>query len=212
MLEVEIKDINNNSKGKISVSDKIFDNESDPSIVHSSVLTYLSNQRQGTHATKTRAFVRGGGKKPWKQKHTGRARHGSTRSPIWRGGGITFGPQPRDYSKKLPKKVKKQALLKALSMKYKDSEIIVLDKINIEKPYTKEVVKILKALDLIDKKVLFVTNEIDKNLILSARNIPTVNVTNTSELNVYQLVTHDYILFTEEAIKQINNNQEDLIQ
>ncbi|HIJ59053.1 MAG TPA: 50S ribosomal protein L4 [Nitrospirae bacterium] len=208
MLEIEIRDINNNPKGTISLSKEIFANEVDESVVHSSVLNYLANQRQGTHATKTRAYVSGGGKKPWKQKHTGRARHGSNRSPIWRGGGITFGPQPRDYTTKLTKRVKKQALMKALSMKLNDSEIRVVDSINIEKPSTKEVVRILKSIGLEDKKVLFITSEINKNLILSARNIPTADVTNINELNVYQIATHDYLIFTEDAIKQIQSNQE----
>lgn len=208
MIEIEIKDITNNVKGKIALNEGVFNNQSDPSIVHSAVLSYLANQRQGTHATKTRGLVSGGGRKPWRQKHTGRARHGSIRSPLWRGGGIVFGPQPRDYSIKLPKKAKKNALHKALTMKLQDSEIAVIDRIDIQQPKTKEVVKILTNLGLSDKTVLIVTPDIDRNLILSARNIPTVDVIEARELNAYHVAVYEYILFTEEAIKTIQNNSE----
>ncbi len=210
MLEIEIKDINNNPKGKALLNERVFNNQSDPSIVHSAALSYLANQRQGTHATKTRALVSGGGKKPWKQKHTGRARHGSTRSPIWRGGGITFGPQPRDYSLKLPKKVKKNALYKALSMKLQDSQIIVIDSIAFERPLTKQVIKLIDTLGLQGKSLLIVTSGIEKNLILSARNIPTVDVLVSKELNAFFVAVYDYILFTEEALRELQMNEEEV--
>jgi large subunit ribosomal protein L4 len=208
MLELEVRDTGNNTKGKIALREDIFNNQSDPSIVHTATLSFLANQRQGTHATKTRALVSGGGKKPWKQKHTGRARHGSIRSPLWRGGGIVFGPQPRDYSVNLPKKVKKNALFKALTMKLNDREIMVIDSINLDKPMTKQVVGLLNSLGLQDKKVLILTSEIDRNLILSARNIPTVDVMVVRELNAYFVALYDYLLFTEDAVRELQKSDE----
>ncbi|MCX8027889.1 MAG: 50S ribosomal protein L4 [Thermodesulfovibrionales bacterium] len=207
MLEIDIRDINNNVKGKVALRQDIFNNQSDPSIVHSAVVAYLANQRQGNHATKTRALVSGGGKKPWRQKHTGRARHGSIRSPLWRGGGIVFGPQPRDYSIKLPKKIKKNAFYKALTMKLNDSQIIVVDEIKIDKPKTKDAVKIIDNLGLKERSVLVVTKEVDKNLLLSFRNIPNVDITFVNELNTYQLAVYDYIVFTSDALEEIQKEQ-----
>ncbi len=209
MLEIEVRDTGNNAKGKIALREDIFNNQSDPSIVHTAALSYLANQRQGTHATKTRALVSGGGKKPWKQKHTGRARHGSIRSPLWRGGGIVFGPQPRDYSVNLPKKVKKNALYKALTMKFNDGEIMVIDSIRFDKPMTKQVVGLLNSLGLQDKTVLILTSEVDRNLILSARNIPTVDVMVARELNAYFVALYDYLLFTEDALRELQKRGEE---
>src|SRR3989337_2550191 len=148
MLEVEIKNRNNATVGNIKLNDKVFSVPINGPLLHDAVVNYLANQRQGTHATKTKGLVRGGGKKPWKQKHTGRARAGSIRSPLWRGGGIVFGPQPRDYSYKLPKNLKKRALGEALSAKLSGGEMTVVDSITMEKPRTKEMVRILKNLDL----------------------------------------------------------------
>ncbi|MFQ3573383.1 MAG: 50S ribosomal protein L4 [Thermodesulfovibrionales bacterium] len=207
MLEINVRDINNNITGKMALRQDIFDNQSDPSIVHTAVVAYLANQRQGTHATKTRALVSGGGKKPWRQKHTGRARHGSIRSPLWRGGGIVFGPQPRDYSIKLPKKIKKNAFFKALTMKFNDSQIVVVDNIKIDNPKTKEAIKIIESLGLSDKTVLIVTKDIDKNVYLSFRNLPNVDVTYVKELNTYQISIYDYIVFTSEALEEIQKEQ-----
>lgn len=207
MLEIDIRDINNSIKGKMRLRQDIFDNKSDPSIVHSAVVAYLANQRQGTHATKTRALVSGGGKKPWKQKKTGRSRHGSIRSPIWRGGGITFGPQPRDYSIRMPKKAKKNAFFKALTMKLNDSQILVVEDIKIDQPKTKEAVKIIENLGLNDKTVLIVTKDIEKNLFLSFRNIPNVDVTFVKELNTYQISVYDMIVFTSSALEEIQKEQ-----
>ncbi|MCL6579899.1 MAG: 50S ribosomal protein L4, partial [Candidatus Bathyarchaeota archaeon] len=164
MFEIEVKDINNNAKGKIALSEAIFNNTASEAVVHSAVVGYLANQRQGTHATKTRGLVSGGGKKPWKQKKTGRARHGSIRSPIWRGGGIVFGPQPRDYSINLPKNMRKTALYKALTMKFSDGEIAVVDFISIDKPKTKDMVRIFKNMGLSEKTVLIVLPEKDDNI------------------------------------------------
>ncbi len=208
MLEIEIKDINNNSKGKASLSETVFNNTASEAIVHTAVVSYLANQRQGTHATKTVSMVSGGGKKPWKQKHTGRARHGSTRSPIWRGGGTVFGPQPRDYSIKLPQNMRRTALYKALTMKLSDKEVAVVDSISMEKPNTKELVKILKNMGLSEKTVLIVLPEKDNNIMLSVRNIPTADVVRVSDLNAYQVAAFGCVLFTADAIAKLQSNLE----
>lgn len=216
MLEIEVKDISNNTKGKISLSEVIFNNSASESVVHTAVVSYLANQRQGTHATKTRAMARGGGRKPWKQKKTGRARHGSIRSPIWKGGGVTFGPQPRDYSVKLPKTMKRVALYKALTMKLSDGEVGIVDNISMDKPKTKEIINILESMGLAGKTVLIVQSVTVagagndeqakvKNVVLSVRNIPTADVVRVSDLNAYQVVTYSYILFTKDAISMLQS-------
>ncbi len=199
-MEIEVKDINNNVKGKISLSEKIFCSAVSGSVVHGAVVSYLANQRQGTHATKTRGLVRGGGRKPWKQKKTGRARHRSIRSPIWRGGGIVFGPEPRDYSINMPKGMKKAALYKALAIKLTDGEIGVIDSIAVEKPSTKAIVEMIEKMGLNSKTLLIVLPEKDENIMLSVRNIPTAAVISVSDLNAYYISAFDYILFTAEAI------------
>lgn len=203
MLEIDIKDTNNNTKDKLTLNESIFNCSADPSVVHFAVRGYLANMRQGTHATKTRAMVSGGGKKPWKQKHTGRARHGSIRSPIWRGGGTVFGPQPRDYRIKLTKAVKQIALHKALSMKLQDGEIIVLDNLHVTKPHTKTFVSILDKLKLADKTSLFVLAEPNDNIYLSIRNIPTADCLLVDDLNAYHLASYDYVIFTLAAINKL---------
>lgn len=203
MQQLEIKDKNNNTVETITVDDKSFRVSKGTSIIHDVVVNYRANQRQGTHATKTKGIVSGGGRKPWRQKHTGRARAGSNRSPIWRGGGITFGPQPRDYRYNLPKKVRKIALREAFNRKLSDGEVVIIDKFSIEKPKTKEMLEILKNLELTGKSVLIVLSEKDDSVILSARNIPGVYVTKMSELNTYALVAHHMILMTKDAVTQL---------
>jgi large subunit ribosomal protein L4 len=196
MIDIEIRDINNNIVGRRQLPEIVFNNQADESVVHSAVVAYMANQRQGTHATKTRAMVSGGGKKPWRQKHTGRARHGSIRSPLWRKGGIVFGPQPRDYYIKLPKQMKDAALFKALTMKYRDNEIILLDNLELVRPKTKDMVNILKNLQLNDKSVLFVLPAKSENILLSVRNIPYVGVIRAEDLNAYHVSLFDEIVFT----------------
>lgn len=208
MFEIEVKDINNNAKGKIALSEAVFNSTASESVVHSAVVSYLANQRQGTHATKTVSMVSGGGKKPWKQKKTGRARHGSIRSPIWRGGGIAFGPQPRDYSVNLPKKMRKAALYKALTMKLSSGEIAVVDSISMDKPKTKEMLKILSNIGLSRKTVLIVLPEKDQNIMLSVKNIPTADVVRVSDINAYQVAAFDCVLFTADAISKLQSNLE----
>ena len=203
MIEIEIRDINNKSKGKLSLEGAIFGSEASPAVVHSSVVSHLANQRQGTHATKSKGMVSGGGKKPYKQKGTGRARAGSMRSPLMRGGGTIFGPSPRDYEIRLPKAAKRAALGKAIVMKIADNEVVVLDKIGMEKPSTKEMVKILASLGLGGQSVLLVTSGKDENVFLSARNIPAVGVARVGDLNAYQVAAYSKLVFTEQAIKML---------
>jgi large subunit ribosomal protein L4 len=208
MVQIEIKDINNTVKGTVSVSEQVFKNEASEALVHEAVLAYLANQRQGTHATKTRGLVSGGGKKPYKQKHTGRARAGSSRSPLWRKGGIVFGPLPRDYSISMPKQARRTALFKALSMKLADGQISAIDAFGIDKPKTKDLAKVIAALGLADKNVYLVTAEKDANVVLSARNLPRVDVIRVGDLNAYHVAACDCLVFTADALKQIGGEEE----
>jgi large subunit ribosomal protein L4 len=203
MTEVEIKDKNNNVIGKMSLPENVFGVRSKKSVIHETVVNFLANQRQGTHATKTKGLVRGGGKKPWRQKHTGKARSGSIRSPLWRGGGTIFGPQPRDYSYNIPKKVKRLALMAALNEKISSGAVVVIDSISIQKPRTKEMISILKNLGLDNTSVLIVLPEKDDAVIFSARNIPGVSVVRAGDLNAYDLLTHNLLLATKEAVKRL---------
>jgi len=203
MPEVEVKDGNNNTIGKITLRDDIFGVQAKQGIVHDAVINYLANQRQGTHATKTKGLVSGGGKKPWKQKHTGRARSGSIRSPLWRGGGIVFGPQPRDYSYNLPKKVRRLALMTAFQEKLSSGEVVIIDNLSLEKPKTKDMVSILKNLGLHDKSVLIVLPEKNDTILLSARNIPGVSVTRAMDLNTYDILSKNVVLMTREAAAKL---------
>jgi large subunit ribosomal protein L4 len=207
MPDVEIKDKNNNIVGKMNLSDDVFDIHAKEGVVvvHSAVVNFLANQRQGTHSTKTKGLVSGGGKKPWKQKGTGRARAGSIRSPLWRTGGIVFGPQPRDYSYNLPKKVKRLALMTAFYRKLADGEVVVIDNFAIEKPKTKEMKEILKNLGLTGKSILIVLPEKDNSVVLSARNIPSVSVTRTEDLNTYDVIVHNVLLMTKDAAIRIED-------
>lgn len=203
MIEVEIKNRNNATVGNIKLNDKVFSVPTNGPLLHDAVVNYLANQRQGTHATKTKGLVSGGGKKPWKQKHTGRARAGSIRSPLWRGGGIVFGPQPRDYSYNLPKKAKRLALKTALSLKMSDGAITIIDGLSMDKPKTKEIIATLKNLGLEGEKVLIITPENDKIITLSARNIPGVKVVRVSDLNSYDVLVHGRLLMTKDAVTKL---------
>lgn len=206
-IEINVIDMNNKAKGKVSVAASIFGSDASTALVHSAVVSHLANQRQGTHATKTRGMVSGGGKKPYKQKKTGRARAGSSRSPLWRHGGIIFGPQPRDYEIKMPKTARKAALSKALSMKLADNEIVVLDKLMVANPKTKEMLGVIEKLGLTGQSVLLVLAEADKNVLLSSRNIPSVKVVRASDLNAYQVAAFNKLVFTEDAIKQVASEE-----
>lgn len=167
--------------------------------VHDTVVAYMASQRSGTACAKTRSEVAGTGKKPWRQKGTGRARAGSFQSPIWRGGGVVFGPRPRDFRKDVNKKTRKLALKKALSERIKSGEVLVVDQINLDKPQTKAVVEILSNLK-VDGTALFVMANVDENIQLSARNIPYVEITTSQSLNTYDTLKFDRIVMTKDAV------------
>jgi len=171
-------------------------------VLHEAVVKHLAGRRRGTHATKTRAEVRGGGRKPWRQKGTGRARHGSTRSPIWRGGGIVFGPHPRDYSYSIPKKVRRLAIKSALSAKAAEGKILVLDELKLAAPRTKEMATVLANLGAA-APVLLVTAAKDENTFKSARNLSGVKTVAVEGLNTYDILACDTLLFTRDALARV---------
>jgi len=202
MLEVDVLNIENRPIGRIGLPEEIFGALVNKRILHEAVRNYLANQRQGTHATKTRGMVSGGGRKPWRQKKTGRARHGSIRSPLWKGGGITFGPQPRDYSYRLSKKVKWSALSTAISAKLNDGEVIVVEDLTLSGPKTKNLLSILKGFGLKENSVLIIIPDKDSALELAARNIPGVNIGRVVDgLNVYDILAHEKLLITKGAVE-----------
>ena len=188
--------------GAIELNDGIFGIEPNENAVHAVIVNYLANQRQGTQSTKTRGEVRGGGRKPFRQKGTGRHRQGSTTDPSQIGGGIAFGPKPRSYRYSVPKKLKRLALKSALSAKVLDNEIIVLDELKFDAPKTKEMVKVLENIKA-GKKALIVTAEKDENVVRSAANIPGVRTALVGTMNVYEIVNHTSFIVTKEAIEKI---------
>jgi len=202
MPKVNVYDMSGKEVEQIELSEDIFGIEVNEHVLYEAVKNQLANKRQGTQSTKTRAEVRGGGKKPWRQKGTGRARHGSSRSPIWVGGGVTFGPKPRDYSYKLPKKVKRLAMKSALSSKAENNEIIVVDNLKLEEIKTKEMKNVLSNLNA-SKKALIVMDEKDENVVMSARNIPNVITATVNTLNVYDILNFDSFIITKDAVKKV---------
>ncbi|ADQ15338.1 50S ribosomal protein L4 [Halanaerobium hydrogeniformans] len=203
MPQVTKFDQSGNELDMVDLNDSVFNNKINEHVVHQVVNAQLAARRSGTASTKNRANVRGGGRKPWRQKGTGRARHGSIRSPLWVGGGVTFGPSPRSYDKKLTKKMKRLALKSVLTDKVNRDEVVLVDKIALSEPKTKAVIKILADLNLEDKKVLIVMPEKDDNLYLSARNIPNVKTLLAGSINAYDLLDNEMIIFIEEAVKMI---------
>ncbi len=199
-MKVKIFSQDGKNLGEENLSDKIFDEKKNDTLVYLALKKYTSAQRQGTHSTLTRAEVSGGGKKPWKQKGTGRARAGSTRSPLWRHGGVVFGPKPRDYNTGLPKKAAKKAVRVLLSDKARAGKLIVIDSMKIEKPKTSEMVKVLKALNLYGAKTLMILNPYDKNVMLSARNIANVAVRESA--NVYDLLLAENVVISRATAKK----------
>ena len=202
MATVAVYDITNNQVGDIELNESIFGVEMNAGLLHQAVLMQLAAQRLGTHATKTRSFVRGGGRKPWKQKGTGRARSGSTRSPLWVGGGTVFGPHPRKYAFSMPRKQRRLAIKCALSDKVKSGDFIVLDSLSFDAPKTKQVVKLLGDFK-IDAKTLFITADEAENVEKSARNIQGVKAINTNGLNVFDILNSDKLFITKDAIARI---------
>ena len=202
MPQVTVFDMTGKSVGEMTLSDAIFGIEPNTSVMHAAVVNYLANQRQGTQSTLTRSEVSGGGRKPWKQKGTGRARQGSTRAPQWTHGGIALGPKPRDYSYELPKKVKRLALKSTFSTKVADNDLIVVDNIAVEGFKTKAVVEMLSKLGA-DKKALIVMPELDQKLIKSAANIPGVKTALVNTINVYDILNYDKFIVAKGALEKI---------
>lgn len=202
MAKVSVLDMTGKSVGDITLSDEIFGIKPNEAAVHAVVVNYLANQRQGTQSAKTRAEVRGGGRKPFRQKGTGRHRQGSSTDPTQVGGGIVFAPKPRSYRYTLNKKLKRLALKSVLSAKVADKELIVLKELKMKEPKTKEMIKVLENIKA-NKKALIVMDEKDDNVIKSAHNIPGVRTALVNTMNVYEIINHYSLILTEAAAKKI---------
>ena len=203
MPKVTLYNIAGQAAGEIELNDGVFGVEYNEAVIHQAVVRQMANERLGTHATKTRGLVRGGGKKPWRQKGTGRARVGSIRSPLWVGGGTVFGPLPRSHAKDMPRKARQLAVKSALSEKLRAGEIIVVDAIQFEAPKTKDVVKMLAAFDVAGKALIVDGGEKSTNTVLSARNIPGVKAYAPSGLNIYDIVHYTKLFLTKDAVEKI---------
>ena len=201
MANVSVYNIEGKEVGTIDLSDAVFGVEVNEHLVHMAVVNQLANNRQGTQSAKTRSEVSGGGRKPWRQKGTGHARQGSTRSPQWTGGGVVFAPKPRDYSFKMNKKEKRAALCSALSSKVAESQIIVLDEFKLDEIKTKKFVEVMNNLKA--SKALVVLEGENKNVVLSGRNIPTVKVTATNEINTYDVLKYETLVVTKAAVEKL---------
>ena len=201
MANVAVYNMEGKEVDKIELNDSIFGVEINENLVHMAVLQQLANKRQGTQKAKTRSEVRGGGRKPWRQKGTGHARQGSTRSPQWTGGGVVFAPTPRDYSFKLNKKEKRAALKSALTSRVVENKFVVVDELKLDEIKTKKFVEVLKNLNV--EKALVVLNDMDEKVIASAANIPTVKTTQTNELNVFDVLKYDTVVVTKAAVATI---------
>jgi large subunit ribosomal protein L4 len=200
MANVSVYNIEGNQVGEIELSDAVFGVEVNEHLLHMAVVNHLAAKRQGTQSAKTRSEVRGGGKKPWRQKGTGHARQGSTRAPQWTGGGVVFAPKPRDYSFKLNKKEKRAALKSALSCKVAENKLIVLDAFNMDEIKTKKFKAVMDALKV--SKALVVVDD-NKNVVLSARNIQDVKTASTNTINVYDILKYDTLVVTQDAVATI---------
>ncbi len=201
MANVAIYNMEGNEVGSLELNDAVFGVEVNDHLVHMAVVQQLANNRQGTQKAKTRSEVRGGGRKPWRQKGTGHARQGSIRAPQWKGGGVVFAPVPRSYSFKLNKKEKRAALKSALTSRVNESKFIVLDELKLDEIKTKKFRKVLNNLKV--NKALVIINENDKNVVMSARNIPTVKTALTNTINVYDILKYDTVVVTKDAVATI---------
>lgn len=202
-MEISVLNIQGEEVDKIELDSFVFDGKINTSLIHQAVITYLSNQRKGRACTKTKGEVQGGGKKPWRQKGTGRARIGSIRSPLWRGGGIIFGPKPKSYRKDLPKKMKNSALKSVLNAKLNDKEMLVLDNLKVDSHKTKEFAKIIKNLKLSKIKSRFVVENLENNLQLSLRNIKDVDVEVAKNLNAASALDCRRLVFTKNGLREV---------
>jgi large subunit ribosomal protein L4 len=200
MPTIEVHDVNRASITQVEINEDVFEKKVNESIYYEVIKMQMANARKGTACTKGRSDVRGGGAKPWRQKGTGRARAGTSRSPIWKGGGIVFGPKPRDYSMNVPKKIKKQALCGAISQKRADGNLTILDKIELNEIKTAKIAEILNKLDL---KSVLIIEEGNKNLVLSAKNIPGVKILSPEGLNLYDILYYKDLVITQPCLEKI---------
>ena len=200
MPTIEVHDVNRANITQVEVNEDVFEKKVNESIYYEVIKMQMANARMGTACTKGRSDVRGGGAKPWRQKGTGRARAGTSRSPIWKGGGIVFGPKPRDYSMNMPKKIKKQALCGAISQKRADGNLTILDKIELNEIKTAKIAEILNKLDL---KSVLIIEEGNKNLVLSAKNIPGVKILSPEGLNLYDILYYKDLVITQPCLEKI---------
>jgi large subunit ribosomal protein L4 len=201
-MKIAVKNIEGENRGELEVKFPLVEDGKGTQAVHDVVVAYRAAQRRGTASTKTIGEVAGTGKKPWRQKGTGRARAGSFQSPLWRGGGVVFGPKPRDFSKTVSKKTRALALRKALTERLKAGDVIVVDQLKLASPKTKEFVSVLAALDL-QGPTLIVSSDPDKNLTLASRNLPGVALTTSDSLNTYDVLRPDQLLFTRDAFEKV---------
>lgn len=201
MLKIKVKNLQSNDVSELDLPEEIFDYPLKEHLIYEAVKNFRANQRRGTASTKTRGKISGSGRKLWRQKGTGRARIGSIRSPLWRGGGTTFGPQPRDFSYKMPRKAKQNALKSVLSDKMRHDRIMVVDSISLDTPKTRDTLSLLKNFDF--DKLLIVDSRENSRLLLSTRNVPYIKTIDFSEINVYDSLKYNYIMFSVDAVKQL---------
>ena len=202
-MEIPVYSKEGEKVDNLQLDDKKFGGPIHKKLLRDAIIMYEANKRQGTACTKTKGEVAGGGRKPWAQKHTGRARAGSIRSPLWKGGGVSHGPKPRDYSFSIPKKARRLALYTALSAKARDNELVVIDDLNFAVPKTRQMVSILKALNIDNSSCLIVIPKASETVWKSARNIPYVKVMTSTELNAYEVLRPKKVLLTKEALSSI---------
>jgi large subunit ribosomal protein L4 len=202
MAEIEVRDLKNKVVGKLELTDEVFNYEASETLVWEAVKAYQAAQRKGTHAAKGRSDMRGGGRKPWRQKGTGRARAGTIRSPLWAGGGTVHPPKPRDYSEALPKKKRRGAMKLVLTDRLKNERLLVFDNLNLETPRTKEFVSLLKTLG-IEQKVLLIDGKQNRNLYLGSRNIKSAKLVSSDGVNIYDLLNHELLIFSKSAVLEL---------
>ena len=208
-MELQVIKSNGNNASKIKVDASVFDIKPNRDAIHRAILSEMTNSRQGTHGSKSRGMVRGGGKKPWKQKGRGVARAGTTRSPLWRGGGTVFGPQPHQYKYKLSKRIKRLARRSILSEKLQNKKIIVLNDFGIDEPKTKKTRDLLVNLDVQEKKILVLTGDLNENLILSMRNMPNIALLDAMTASAYDLLDSEIILIDQKGLEMLNDGLAD---
>lgn len=202
MPKIDVLNQSGSKVGDVELAEGIFGIEPNQHVLHEAVVMQQASMRQGTHAVKNRSDRRGGGRKPWRQKGTGRARQGTIRAPQWVGGGVVFGPTPRSYAYKLPKKVRRLAIKSALSTRAKDGDIVVLDNLSLEAPKTKEMITVLSNLS-VDRKALVVTADYNEQVALSIGNIPGITFATVNDVNVLEVLKHDKLVITKEAVEKV---------